>query len=280
MRILVLTQSTETIADLLKDFDLGEAMQNILDRSQQVAPARRWNSLEILEEIHKHRHQIKEPFTSFESLLGGKTGGFTYQAFIIISDLLDTVVPFEAKSTKEQRQEVIDRLELLLEDGAADTYRTHSSSLQLAVLLDKKEVFNKLLSQRWNTDEAWPKSGWTALHLAAQENKKDFVDILLTTNTTPNTRDKFGLTPLHYASKAGHAEIQRLLETRSRVIRHNMAYDQAMMVNGPIGEDTWATTAHITVSDNLAKGKSVQVNHFISSDQVRLTLEALNMARK
>jgi ankyrin repeat protein len=255
-------------------------MQKILDRSQQKLPAQRCNSLEILEEIHRYRHQLKEPFTSFELLLGGNPGGFTYQAFLIISGALDTFVSFDSKSTKTQRQKLVGRLKLLLKDGAAEAFRTHSPSLHLAVLLDRKDTLERLLDQGQNPDEPWPKSGWTALHLAAQENKKDFVDALLKANTKANAKDKFGFTPLHYASNGGHSEIGYLLLKRSRVVLSNMAYDQAIQLNAPIGAEEWLRSSHLTIRNIRASGNSIQVNHFIQADALRQLLEARDMARK
>ncbi|KAJ4176195.1 hypothetical protein NW767_015531 [Fusarium falciforme] len=141
-------------------------------------------------------------------------------------------------------------------------------------------MLERLLAQGQNPDEPWPKSGWTALHLAAQENKKDFVDALLKANTKANAKDKFGFTPLYYASKGGHSEIEYLLRERSRVIHYNMAYDQSIQINGPIGGEDWLRSAHITIQNNRARGHSVQVNHSISADVFRQLLEARDMARK
>jgi hypothetical protein len=125
-------------------------MQRVLDQSQQKLLAERCNSLEILEEIHKHRHQLKEPFTSCDPVLGGKPAGFTDQAFPDMSKGLDTPALFDLKNTKTQRQKLVGRLKLLLNDGGAETFRIHSRSLHLATLLDNNELLKRLLDQGQN----------------------------------------------------------------------------------------------------------------------------------
>jgi ankyrin repeat protein len=267
--------SIETIQDLSKNFTPDEEMQGVLDRSQQMFSEERWNSLEILEEIHKHRHQLKEPFTSFEPVLGGKPGGFTYQAFLHISKGLDTPASFDLEHTKSQRQKLVGRLELLLKDGAAEAFRIHSRSLHLAVLLRNKELLQRLLDEGQNPDESWPISGWTALHLATQENRKDLVDALLKAETKANTKDKFGHTPLSYASKGGHSEIERLIRERSRRVQSNAAYE-AMQINSPINP----FDEHLIIEGNTAYDASLQVNYPIAQDVFRRILEARDVRRQ
>ncbi|XDG01739.1 hypothetical protein ABKA04_001354 [Annulohypoxylon sp. FPYF3050] len=147
---------SKTIQDIAKNFTPGAEMQRIFDGTQHELPEKRWNCLDALEEIHKHRSQLKEPFVSFDSLLGNGPGGYIYQAFLKISEELDTWVPYSQEHTKKQREKQLKRLELILGDGAAEAFRTHSSSLHLAVLFGDEARLKELLDQGQDPNDQWP----------------------------------------------------------------------------------------------------------------------------
>ena len=123
----------------------------------------------------------------------------------------------------DRRGVEIRRLNFLLHDGALDEFIKTYRQLQLTVLfgeyamalkehLDTAEpqsppppvrgnMLEMLLRQDQNPDKKWPKSRWTALHVAAQEGKPRMVRRLLASKTNPSRRDARGMTPRDYASK-------------------------------------------------------------------------------
>jgi hypothetical protein len=190
-------------------------MKEVFDGCLVELPKERWSSLSALERIHHYRHFLHEPFTSFEQLLGGKPLGYEYQAFLQITPILDTFAPY-TQVTKTQRRKLLDRLVLLLTDGpgAMHTFQTHSRSLHLAVLLDEEDLLKRLLSSdgQQNPDEPWPNSKWTALHLAVQQKKLEFVELLLKAGADVHVEDVHRMKPLFYAIQEGYSDIEwRLL---------------------------------------------------------------------
>ncbi|KAI1092469.1 hypothetical protein F5B19DRAFT_201641 [Rostrohypoxylon terebratum] len=192
---------SKTIQDLAKSFTPGAEMQRIFDAAQHELPEKRWNALDVLEEIHRHRNKLREPFISFDLLLGNKPGGYIYQAFLKISEELDTRAPYNQEHSQKQRQKQIKRLELILKDGAAKAFKTHSLSLHLAVLLGDEALLKTLLGKGYDPDEQWPISGWTALHLAAQENKIKCIETLRDYKADPFLKDAWSYQPLTYADE-------------------------------------------------------------------------------
>ncbi|TGO69373.1 hypothetical protein BELL_0777g00010 [Botrytis elliptica] len=52
----------------------------------------------------------------------------------------------------------------------------------------------------------------------------------------------------------------------SRVVLKNVSRDQALQINGPIGEKGWREVSQLEIRDNEAAGNGLQVNHAISED--------------
>ncbi|TGO10022.1 hypothetical protein BTUL_0147g00260 [Botrytis tulipae] len=52
----------------------------------------------------------------------------------------------------------------------------------------------------------------------------------------------------------------------SRVVLKNVTRDQALQINGPIGEKGWREVSQLEIRDNEAAGNGLQVNHAISED--------------
>ncbi|ORY15383.1 kinase-like domain-containing protein [Clohesyomyces aquaticus] len=212
----------KSLIEVEKDFSLGAGMKEVFDGCSAELPEKRWSSLSALERIHQYRHFLYEPFTSFEQLLGGKPLGYEYQAFVQIAPILDTFAPY-TQVTKTQRKKLLDRLLLLLKDGpgAMHTFQTHSRSLHLAVLLNEEDLLRRLLSSdgQQNPDEPWQNSKWTALHLAVQQKKLEFVELLLRAGADVNVEDVHKMKPLFYAIQEGYSDIEwRLLSpTKERL---------------------------------------------------------------
>lgn len=60
----------------------------------------------------------------------------------------------------------------------------------------------------------------------------------------------------------------------SRIILNNVTKDQALQINGPIGEKGWWEVSHLEIKDNEATGESIQVNHGTSMDVFEKLLAA------
>lgn len=56
--------------------------------------------------------------------------------------------------------------------------------------------------------------GWTPLHLAAEEGRKDVAELLIAKGADMNARDAEGWTPLHWAAYFGHDDVVELLVTK------------------------------------------------------------------
>jgi hypothetical protein len=46
-----------------------------------------------------------------------------------------------------------------------------------------------------------------------------------------------------------------------RIILRNMAKNQAMQINAPVGEDIWKSIDRIVIEDNIAEDEAVQINY-------------------
>lgn len=60
-------------------------------------------------------------------------------------------------------------------------------------------------------------------------------------------------------SSTGSATKKRV--TTERIILQNMARDQALQINAPIGKDLWKAIDRIVIEHNTAEGEAVQVNY-------------------
>jgi hypothetical protein len=48
-----------------------------------------------------------------------------------------------------------------------------------------------------------------------------------------------------------------------------MTQDQAVQVNGPIGEDLWKDISRLEIRDNRALGRSIQINYATTQDNLK-----------
>ncbi|KAK7416040.1 glycerophosphoinositol permease [Neonectria punicea] len=144
--------------------------------------------------------------TAVYSFLSCNQGGYLLQVFKSIAELLDDSFPFAGELSKKRRVQTVTRLRLLLEDGPEEAFEEHpyEYSAYLLVLLGKYQELDKLLSNE-STDPniGWKQSGWTPLHLAAQEGSQESVDSLLLRVADKNVPDVHGRLPGEYAKEAG-----------------------------------------------------------------------------
>lgn len=60
----------------------------------------------------------------------------------------------------------------------------------------------------------------------------------------------------------------------SRIIIDNITEQQALQINGPIGEQGWREVSYLRIETNRASGRSIQVNHGMSTGMFMQMLEA------
>jgi hypothetical protein len=62
-------------------------------------------------------------------------------------------------------------------------------------------------------------------------------------------------------SDSSTSSTSRKLASTERIILYNMARDQALQINAPMGNDIWKTVHRIVIKNNTAEGDAVQINH-------------------
>lgn len=151
------------------------------------------------------------------SLLSAQPGGYLLQAFKLVAEILDDVVPYDHLKAKDNRKSTVKRLDLLLADGARHPLFIHpyEHSAHLYVVLDQPPRLQALLSSGIDPNFKWRRSHLTPLHVAAQEGKQDMVKILLKFGANKSMKDLHDQLPVDYARAAGHTEIVNLLEVRA-----------------------------------------------------------------
>jgi hypothetical protein len=60
----------------------------------------------------------------------------------------------------------------------------------------------------------------------------------------------------------------------SRIVVDNVTEEQALQINGPVGEKGWWEASHVMIRNNQASGNSIQVNHGMSMDVFEQLLKA------
>ncbi|OKL64318.1 hypothetical protein UA08_00742 [Talaromyces atroroseus] len=156
-----------------------------------------------------HRH-ASDPYLSLENELGHKPGGLILQAFLRIAKNLD-ITTFGTQTSIMQRKRLLARLKLLLKDGVEVPFQEHSRSLHLAILLNKNRMLETLLLKWQNPDETWQNSGWTPLHLAAQQGNTGMAEKLLEANADPATLDRHDILELflEFSNSKPKAQVPR-----------------------------------------------------------------------
>ncbi|KAI9690728.1 MAG: hypothetical protein M1820_009859 [Bogoriella megaspora] len=62
-------------------------------------------------------------------------------------------------------------------------------------------------------------------------------------------------------------------DTNNRIIIGNSTKAQALMINGPIGEDMWRDISYLRIENNTAEGNSTMVNHATSFEVLKFLTE-------
>jgi hypothetical protein len=274
-------------------------MKQILDDCRNEEPNARPSSLTVLELAHRH---VDVKFPSLERELElAQSKPLIFHAFLTITKQMDNRVPFETDAAFAKRSGQLYRLGLLLHDGALNEFESSCNELQLAVLFAEyinslkekrsgagpqsqplppaahQDMLEKLLNRDLDPDEQWPISGWTALHIAAQQGSKEMVQRLLNAKANPSQRDARGWTPRQYASRIrtlwGEREIQttsnlaaekvkrRLDRARAYVLQRQLSSIQSKKKAFEAVEDIlWQTEDVKEGADNIAVKENMYGN--------------------
>ncbi|KAF3481765.1 uncharacterized protein GIQ15_04524 [Arthroderma uncinatum] len=174
-------------------------------------PKGRKSSLHIMEEAYTHLQRngglnnlpttVIEQSAAIHSYLNVGIGGYVFQAFRHIAEFLDTNKPFD-ENARKQRKITLEKLNLLWTDGAGDLILQHpdDSTAAVLVLLRKRLNLEKLLSSGGDINVQWRKSGWTPLHIAAQEGNTEIVRMLVERNAQKTVRDTTTKLPRDYVT--------------------------------------------------------------------------------
>ncbi|CZR43680.1 uncharacterized protein FPRO_07403 [Fusarium proliferatum ET1] len=146
---------------------------------------------------------LRRRYSSLPELLGSR---FLLGAFEVIAGQLDSENGLETRLARQQREKLLKRLGWLSRDGAIELFRKHGKSLHLAVLLGEDAKVQELLrdATEASVNKGWGKSGWTPLHLAAQNDNLGIVEMLLKSGADKGAIDEFGHVPYYYASNGGY----------------------------------------------------------------------------
>jgi hypothetical protein len=58
-----------------------------------------------------------------------------------------------------------------------------------------------------------------------------------------------------------------------RTVQRNLAREQSLQINAPVGEEGWLEVEDLAIQDNLSTGNSIQVNHAISGTVLQMILD-------
>ena len=162
-----------------------------------ILPADRPSSIELLEMTQEHvTEELPSSTSNLHGLLGQSQAGYLDAAFYQIASQLDTKESFGSRSVKVRRATLIKRLTLLCDDGAGSIFDEQlgpaKMKLHIAVLLNRKAAFDQAVEMSQAINARWSDSGWTPLHLAAQEKNIEMYTRLIEANADPLVRDRGG----------------------------------------------------------------------------------------
>jgi hypothetical protein len=60
----------------------------------------------------------------------------------------------------------------------------------------------------------------------------------------------------------------------TRIIVDNLTEEQALQINGPVGEDMWRKVSHLEIKRNKASGNSTQLNYPVNMEVFKQVMAA------
>ncbi len=171
--------------------------KTILEECMSDEPADRPSSIKLLEILREHvAEELPLSTSNLHGLLGQSQFGYLYDALYMIAGQFDTKEGFGSRSVKFRRKTLISRLEKLCDDGAGQIFDTQQGSpkmrLHVAVLLNREVAFSQTLKVPAAINSRWSSSGWTPLHLAAQEGNLEMFHRLIEAKADAYVLDNSG----------------------------------------------------------------------------------------
>lgn len=143
--------------------------------------------------------------------LGGSD--YVWESFLHVASFLDHPRSYDARESRD-RKNIIDRLNLLLLDGAESAFfsQPQDNTLHLAAILTYRQPFTTFLSDKSRLNQAMPKSSWRPLHLAVQEGQSDRVQELIAAGAEKAPQDVYSRIPAYYTNGLEMVERQRIID--------------------------------------------------------------------
>ncbi|RMJ12424.1 hypothetical protein CDV36_007889 [Fusarium kuroshium] len=231
---LCLARKTIKLTAKLKDELLDSpAFKSFLDEARGIDEDSRPTSLEAMEIAYGNLRTapgsfanlpraVLEEMRAVHQVLGRWGGSYLFRSFLLTAELLDSSEPFKRGHSTQYRENLVKRLWLLLDDGAEETFTgKYELPAHLLILIEgrspkeklsREQALDKVSRNPANSNHQWVKSGWSALHIAAQEKNLLAVKTLLLYDAEVDLKDKHGMTARHYAKENGCTEMVALLE--------------------------------------------------------------------
>lgn len=175
-----------------------QTAKDILGKCMSGIPSDRPSSIELLEMT---REYVMDELPRCAANLHGlyersEAGGYLQNSLYLMANQFDTKEAYEIRSVRLRRDILIRRLNNLCDDGAGVKFDTQPGlpdrKLLIAVLLNREAAFEQALKWPQAVNSRWSDSGWTPLHLAAQERNVTMYNQLLQGGADPLVHDESG----------------------------------------------------------------------------------------
>ncbi|TGO49036.1 hypothetical protein BOTNAR_0447g00010 [Botryotinia narcissicola] len=181
-------------------------------------------------------------------------------------DLRTTDVLFEIEKIHKIATELNSHLEVMVSGGKGQARRFDPQSSQGT---KEQETLTKLMALLQNAKSKLG-VGLNAAHVEVTRlvsdkmNLLDRVDKLLRNHLG----DDGGFARTGVVKKSqSQKNVEEAGRASRRIVSKNVARDQALQINAPIGEKGWREASfQLEIRDNEAAGNSIQINHAISED--------------
>ena len=152
--------------------------------------------------------ELPQCAANLHELFGRSEAGYLHDSLYILAEQLDTKESYESRSVRLRRERLIRRLKNLCDDGAGVLFDTQpgpsNMKLHIAILLNRNAAFEQEIQAPQAISSSWKDSGWTPLHIAAQERNMNMYDQLLKAGAASFIRDESENVPEFYLQSSEH----------------------------------------------------------------------------
>jgi ankyrin repeat protein len=114
---------------------------------------------------------------------------------------------------KKNRPEIVQLVIAALESINQPVYLEEFSAMQVAAICDSTAAATALIAKGANLNQCTTRRQSTLLHLAAESNSVNVVNILIEAGANRDAKNALGLTPLDLANKMGHTQVGTVLKS-------------------------------------------------------------------